>query len=89
MDRRRLLDIGCGDGRFLAELAAGGHRGPLIGVDTSPAALLGFHRVRPDYPGRARILAGIGTDITDWFADDPGTPWRDPKGYVLAISTVG
>ncbi|MEV6426258.1 class I SAM-dependent methyltransferase [Nocardia sp. NPDC051463] len=32
-----LADIGCGDARFLADLAARGHRGPLVGIDTSPA----------------------------------------------------
>ncbi|MFI7670195.1 class I SAM-dependent methyltransferase [Nocardia sp. NPDC049526] len=32
-----LADIGCGDARFLAHLADNGHRGPLVGIDTSPA----------------------------------------------------
>nr|WP_308188374.1 methyltransferase domain-containing protein [Nocardia australiensis] len=32
-----LADIGCGDARFLACLAAAGHRGTLVGVDTAPA----------------------------------------------------
>ncbi|WP_433734227.1 class I SAM-dependent methyltransferase [Nocardia sp. CA-129566] len=32
-----LADIGCGDARFLAQLAASGHQGPLVGIDTSPA----------------------------------------------------
>lgn len=32
-----IADIGCGDGRFLAHIAQSGHRGRLIGVDTSPA----------------------------------------------------
>jgi SAM-dependent methyltransferase len=32
-----LADIGCGDGRFLAHLATHGHRGRLVGLDTSTA----------------------------------------------------
>ncbi|MGX1808414.1 class I SAM-dependent methyltransferase [Nocardia sp. NPDC055321] len=31
-----LADIGCGDGRFLAHLRERGHRGRVVGVDTSP-----------------------------------------------------
>jgi len=34
-----LADIGCGDARFLAQLAAAGHQGPLVGIDTSPAMI--------------------------------------------------
>ncbi|WP_330255293.1 class I SAM-dependent methyltransferase [Nocardia sp. NBC_00565] len=32
-----LADIGCGDARFLADLAARGHQGPLVGIDIAPA----------------------------------------------------
>ncbi|WP_067865927.1 class I SAM-dependent methyltransferase [Nocardia shimofusensis] len=32
-----LVDIGCGDGRFLAHLAEHGHRGRLVGLDNSTA----------------------------------------------------
>ncbi|WP_280423146.1 class I SAM-dependent methyltransferase [Nocardia carnea] len=32
-----LADIGCGDGRFLAHLTTHGHRGRLVGLDTSAA----------------------------------------------------
>ncbi|MET7770584.1 methyltransferase domain-containing protein [Nocardia sp. NPDC005366] len=31
-----LADIGCGDARFLADLVSSGHRGRLVGIDTSP-----------------------------------------------------
>jgi SAM-dependent methyltransferase len=34
-----LLDVGCGTGSFLRNLAAQGHRGRLAGLDTSPAAV--------------------------------------------------
>ncbi|MFC9894815.1 class I SAM-dependent methyltransferase [Nocardia sp. NPDC127579] len=49
-----LADIGCGDARFLADLAAAGHRGPLLGVDSAPAmvaaadSIPGVHGVRAD-----------------------------------------
>ncbi|MGC4744317.1 class I SAM-dependent methyltransferase [Micromonospora sp. DT201] len=34
-----LLDVGCGTGAFLRDLAAQGHQGRLVGLDTSPAAV--------------------------------------------------
>jgi SAM-dependent methyltransferase len=34
-----LLDIGCGTGSLLRDLAAQGHRGRLVGLDISPAAV--------------------------------------------------
>ncbi|MEK8109883.1 class I SAM-dependent methyltransferase [Micromonospora sp. M12] len=34
-----LLDVGCGTGAFLRNLAEQGHRGRLVGLDTSPAAV--------------------------------------------------
>ncbi|MBH0777839.1 class I SAM-dependent methyltransferase [Nocardia bovistercoris] len=48
-----LADIGCGDARFLADLVAAGHRGPLVGVDTSPAMVAAARTV----PGVAGVLA--------------------------------
>lgn len=47
-----LVDIGCGTGEFLKHLTAQGHRGQLVGIDTSPAAVAtasqvpGAHGVR-------------------------------------------
>ncbi|BDU06460.1 class I SAM-dependent methyltransferase [Nocardia cyriacigeorgica] len=49
-----LADIGCGDGRFLAELAASGHTGQLVGADiatpmaVAAAAVPACHGVRAD-----------------------------------------
>ena len=37
---KSLLDVGCGTGAFLRTLSSAGHRGALIGLDTSPAATL-------------------------------------------------
>ncbi|MEU7999448.1 class I SAM-dependent methyltransferase [Micromonospora sp. NPDC049060] len=34
-----LLDIGCGTGSFLRNLSGSGHRGRLVGLDASPAAV--------------------------------------------------
>lgn len=47
-----IADIGCGDGRFLAQLAEGGHRGRLIGVDTSPGMIAEVQRI----PGVEALL---------------------------------
>ncbi|WP_228794426.1 class I SAM-dependent methyltransferase [Nocardia cyriacigeorgica] len=49
-----LADIGCGDGRFLVELAASGHTGQLVGADiatpmaVAAAAVPACHGVRAD-----------------------------------------
>ncbi|WP_067846668.1 class I SAM-dependent methyltransferase [Nocardia lijiangensis] len=49
-----LADVGCGDARFLARLMALGHRGPLVGIDTSAAmvaaaeAVPGVRGIRAD-----------------------------------------
>ncbi|MEV5834592.1 class I SAM-dependent methyltransferase [Nocardia sp. NPDC052112] len=40
-----LADIGCGDARFLAQLAGSGHQGPLVGIDTSPAMVAAANAV--------------------------------------------
>ncbi|WP_433263007.1 class I SAM-dependent methyltransferase [Micromonospora vinacea] len=40
-----LLDVGCGTGVFLRNLAERGHRGRLVGLDTSPAAVHALHDV--------------------------------------------
>lgn len=34
-----VVDVGCGNGHYLARLAAEGHRGPLLGADMSPGML--------------------------------------------------
>ncbi|GAB3256806.1 class I SAM-dependent methyltransferase [Kineosporia babensis] len=40
-----LLDVGCGTGTFLKQLATTGHRGRLIGLDTSEAAVSAAARI--------------------------------------------
>ncbi len=50
----RVLDVGCGDGRVTAELAARVPRGSVLGVDPSPRMLeVAAGRVRPDVPNLA------------------------------------
>ncbi|WP_280215802.1 class I SAM-dependent methyltransferase [Nocardia cyriacigeorgica] len=58
-----LADIGCGDGRFLAHLAEHGHRGRLVGLDSSTAMVAAAHVV----PGVEGVL-GDAEDLP--FADD-------------------
>lgn len=50
----QVLDVGCGDGRVSAELAARVPRGSVLGVDPSPRMLeVAAGRVRPDLPNLA------------------------------------
>jgi SAM-dependent methyltransferase len=42
-----VVDVGCGNGIYLAGLARGGHRGPAIGVDLSPGMLAATRRGAP------------------------------------------
>ena len=49
-----VVDIGCGNGLYLAELAGRGHRGPVLGVDLSPGMLAA---ARTRSPGAAMLSA--------------------------------
>ena len=42
------VDVGCGTGSFLRQVRASGHDGPLIGVDTSEAALVSTRKAGID-----------------------------------------
>nr|WP_269810140.1 class I SAM-dependent methyltransferase [Kineosporia rhizophila] len=55
---RSLVDVGCGTGYFLRLLAENGHRGRLIGVDLSPAAVDEVARIPgvQGVPGNAEQL---------------------------------
>ena len=45
--RETVADIGCGNGRYLAELARRGHAGLVLGVDMSPGMLLASRSQAP------------------------------------------
>lgn len=49
-----IADIGCGNGRYLAELARRGHTGPVLGLDLSPGMLA---TIRERTPGAALLNA--------------------------------
>lgn len=63
IDGKDLLDVGCGTGAFLRNLAGRGHAGKLVGVDTSPAAvanLSSVDRVRVQLADAANLPFGAG-----------------------------
>jgi len=75
---RRILDLGCGDGRVLAPLADAGH--DVIGVDSDPAAIDACRR-RLQSRGRQATLLQI-----DFLRD-----WRGVEGdydHVLCLGNT-
>jgi SAM-dependent methyltransferase len=57
-----IADIGCGNGRYLAELGSRGHRGLAIGLDASPGMLAAAAGRIGGLPG-ARLLAGDAAEL--------------------------
>jgi SAM-dependent methyltransferase len=51
-----VVDVGCGNGSFLAELRSRGHRGPLLGLDLSPGMAAVAARHAPTAAADARAL---------------------------------
>ncbi|MEV4533570.1 class I SAM-dependent methyltransferase [Asanoa sp. NPDC049518] len=49
-----VIDVGCGNGRYLATLRERGHRGPLVGLDLSPGMA-----------ATARSASGAATAVAD------------------------
>jgi SAM-dependent methyltransferase len=68
-----VADIGCGNGRYLAELARRGHAGPVLGADMSAGMLLAARNRAP----RAVLLA----------ADAAALPVRDAAADLTLAST--
>jgi SAM-dependent methyltransferase len=65
--REAVADIGCGNGRYLAELARRGHAGPVLGADMSPGMLLAAKGRAP----RAALLVAdaMALPVRDAAAD--------------------
>lgn len=53
-DTATVVDVGCGNGNYLAELRRRGHRGPLLGLDLSPGMA-----------ATARSASGAATAVGD------------------------
>lgn len=51
-----LLDVGCGNGEFIRQLAAHGHRAPILGVDFSLPLLEDAQLVPENFPATFRTL---------------------------------
>ena len=51
-----LLDVGCGNGEFIRQLAANGHRAPVLGVDFSLPLLEDAVRIPNGFPATFRVL---------------------------------
>ncbi len=63
----RVLDAGCGPGRFAGELAARGHR--VVGVDADAALI---EAARADHPGPHWIVADLAVlDLGEFGESDP------------------
>ena len=62
-----LLDVGCGNGEFIRQLAENGHRAPILGVDFSLPLLEDAVRIPDGFPATFHAL-----DITssDWSVAD-------------------
>lgn len=51
-----LLDVGCGNGEFIRQLAANGHRAPVLGVDFSLPLLEDAARIPNGFPATFREM---------------------------------
>ncbi len=66
-----MLDVGCGNGRFLAFLAARGWSGDYYGIDSNPALLDAARRVAGQAAGVAAHFAQLDLLTPDWIAQWP------------------
>jgi ubiquinone/menaquinone biosynthesis C-methylase UbiE len=63
--KETVVDVGCGDGGYLLDLRANGHRGILVGVDFSLGMLLGLSpKVALRVAGDAQALRLMGVQRT-------------------------
>ena len=75
-----LLDLGCGHGHLAAFLAAAGHKGTYLGLDSS-AALLDIARQQAIHPQADFRLA-------DLYSPDWGRPLRNTYDIVTAFAVL-
>jgi len=68
-DARRIVDLGCGDGRLVPDLVARWPGAAITGVDAAPAMLAEARRRRV---ARAGAIDWGEADIADWAPDGPG-----------------
>ena len=86
-----VVDVGCGNGIYLAGLARRGHRGPTIGVDLSPGMLAATRRGAP----AARLVVGdaAALPVADQAADVTLAPHmlyhvRDPAAAAAQFRRI-
>ena len=49
-------------------------------------SLFSFYGVAPAAPGYSEVRAEVEAELREWFAANPGRPWRDPKGYTVTTA---
>ncbi|MBT7071891.1 MAG: class I SAM-dependent methyltransferase [Anaerolineae bacterium] len=69
-----LLDVGCGNGEFIRQLAANGHRAPILGVDFSLPLLEDAKLIPEDFPATFHAF-----DITE-------KEWTEVSGQYSVIT---
>ena len=81
----RVLDLGCGWGRHLAELKKRGFEN-LVGVDVQsalPRTLTGLHHTLIEL---ARLLQNVGLTVTDVYGDWQFNPYTAESPRTLLIT---
>lgn len=77
-----VLDLGCGSGGVARGLAGRGHRGPYVGLDSSPALIDRARRNAARHPGASFVHADL--TAPDWTDAIPGSDF----GRVLAFAVL-
>jgi len=75
----RVLDIGCGDGRVTAEVAARVPRGEVIGVDSSPD-MIAF--------ASSRFGPADGSNLRFQVADARSLPFREEFDLIVSLNAL-
>lgn len=78
-----VLDVGCGDGLFLALLAASGRLGRGVGVDYNHAAIANAHFATANLPDAALSFVALSLD-----ARRPGAAWPSDRYDVVSLIDV-